>query len=510
MEITDISNRYEYIKNRNVNCFLVNHDLLFKFFNQKIAIDPVLRDASNHDKYALSLKILLNYLAFEYANCPLFLDSDFYYRDNRLEKIKGNIRMCQQSYIEIADQLGDILKTLEDLKLCGDNPLLENIEKNIGYNDAALMLINPDHSQAVLEMCEDFGIGIKVSSPNTSGIIPSQKGIFCGCAKFFPAHTFWSPEFKELHLVRFAWFFDYIRSHHQIHGQAINSSPPALVIKKKDAVPVQVFEKPIELTDPAKDFDISMLGRYRSKDQDQGSFDNVEAKVVVLRGGKFVFLPADDDYKHHCITNLDVLDRGPPAVKKIAISEFNQYTAILLRERERGDYVADIANTILGSRAELFRSHQHQWKNALREQINSVGITELSKELSRAGCKTAASYQNLRNWASARFIRPHDSDDFNCLLKFLGLENEAPALIRSMGKIRAAHRAAGHRISQQLRQLAQNDNNLKGILTDGYRIYRTEGGGKLGVYIFDRVLDEKISVSYADTGGVKNLEAVYG
>lgn len=510
MEITDISNRYEYIKNRNINCFLVNHDLLFKFFNQKIAIDPVLREASSHDKYVLSLKVLLNYLAFEYANCPLFLDSDFYYRDSRLEKIRSHIRMCQQSYVSIADQLDGILKTLEELKQCGDNPLLENIEKNIGYNDAALMLINPDHSQAVLEMCEDFGIGIKVSSPNTSGLIPSQKGIFCGCAKFFPAHTFWSPEFQELNLVRFAWFYDHIRSYPQIHGQAITSSPPALIIQKKDAVPVQQVEQPIELNDPAKDFDISMLSRYRSKDHEQGSFDNVEAKVVVLRGGKFVFLPADDDYKHHCMTNLDALDRGVPAVKKIPISEFNEYTAVLLRERERGDYLTDIANTILGSRADLFRTHQQQWKNALRERINSVGITDLSKELARAGCKTAASYQNLRNWASARFIRPHDNDDFVCLLKFLGLENETPTLIKSMGRIRAAHRAAGHRISQQLRQLAQNDNNLKGILTDGYRLYRTEGGGKLGVYIFDRVLDEKISVSYADTGGVKNLETVYG
>lgn len=502
-----ISERYQHMKKRDISCFLVSHDLLSRFFQQKTALDSGLRAASEYDKFALSLKTLLGYLAYEYANCPLLLSYNYYYREGRLDKIHEHARRCSQSHPSLEEKITPLLESIRLLQSCDDNPLLEGIEKSIGFENATLNLVNPDHTQAVMEMCSDYGIQVNISSPNAPSDTFSQKGIFCGYAKFFPAHSFWAPEYQEIYLIRYSWFHDAIRPIPQVHGQSNTIKAPEFVIKRKDFVAVETPE--FMLDNPAQDFDIEMLSRYRSDNSDRNSFDDIEAKVVTLRGGKFVLLPAGEDYKHHCIAELDSLDGRSPTVKKMPISSFNKYTAILLRERVKGDYVVEIANNLLGAHASSARVHQQQWKNPLRNLIDDLGISAVSKSLRDAGCRTAVT-SNLRNWASPRFIRPDDENDFICLLKHFGLEDSIAVIVKSMNRLRAAHRRAGHEVNKQLMRLAQSDSSLQNILTDGYRIYKTEQGERLGVYIFEKILDKTIHVHYTETGTVRNVEELYG
>ena len=75
--IAKIGARYENLKSRSVACYLIDHDILSLFFQEKGAVDPQLKVAAENDKHALSLKVLLNYLAFEYANCPLPLSHPY-------------------------------------------------------------------------------------------------------------------------------------------------------------------------------------------------------------------------------------------------------------------------------------------------------------------------------------------------------------------------------------------------------------------------------------------------
>ncbi len=506
--VSDINSRYEKLKSRNVECYLTFHNELFSFFQQKFRLDSFLREAGEHDRYAENLRMLLNYLAFEYANCPLFLNSPYFYRDERMEKIKSNASKVIQSYPGQSEILEGILELIGSLEVCQDNPLLEKIEERIGFKDACLVLINPDCTQAVVEMCENYGVNICINPANSIPENSYTKGIYCGCAKYFPLHSFWAPMYKELYSVRYVWFLDYIKPVQEIYGQAVPMIAPTLQIKEKPPLPVSKEDyTEIELDDPVSNFTTEMFQQYKSNYTDN-SYEDAECRIVILRKGKFVFLPADENYTHHCLLNLD----KEPAAKKVLIAEFDENTAILLRERGGGDYVAETANKIMGERTDELRNSQSQWKTALRIVINSIGIAEVSYFLSREGCSTASSHQNLRNWVAPGLIRPDSDNDFRILLQYLDLGDQADEIIKRMNLIRRAHRRAGHQISRELRGLIENDKNLNSIFDDGYKIYSAEGdsGGKLGVYMFKSVLDETLTVPYVEVGKLKNIEALYG
>lgn len=237
ISISEINSRYENLKSRNVECYLTSHDKLFAFFQHKFRLDSFLREAGEHDRYAENARMLLNYLAFEYANCPLFLNSPYFYRDGRIEKIKNNANKVIQSYPGQAEALEDILGSIELLESCQDNPLLEKIEERIGFKDACLVLINPDCTQAVVEMCEDYGVKICINAANSIPEKPYTKGIYCGCAKYFPPHSFWAPMYKELYSVRYAWFPDYIRPVQEVFGQVVPVTVPTFRIHEKPSLP---------------------------------------------------------------------------------------------------------------------------------------------------------------------------------------------------------------------------------------------------------------------------------
>lgn len=501
--IAKIGARYENLKSRNVACYLIDHDILSLFFQEKGAVDPQLKAAAENDKYALSLKVLLNYLAFEYANCPLPLSHPYYYRDGRAEKISHLLDLLSEAYPIQAPKLQAIKGAIKMLRGCDDNPLLENIENTVGFNDATLILINPDYTHAVSDMCESYGIDLKINVPGAENL-STKKGVFCGCAKYFPQHVFWAPEYPELYLIRYAWFHDYIRPFNEPHGQISKPKVPSPAIHQR---PPTYYEEPESgAAAPADDINLALFEQYTDRVSADVSADIIEAKVVILKGGKFVFLPAEESYSHHCLVNLD----GDPIPKKLQISAFDENTAILLKERGEGDYVVEMADQVLRGKAQYFRAQQQKWKKALRDTVDAWGINTVSEVLKNSGCATAHIY-NLRNWLSPRHIRPESDADFTRLLQYVELGNEAKELIKCMDIIRSAHVTGGHRISEQLRTLIQQDGNLKSILTDGYRIYRLgDNGRKLGVYIFDQVLSKTVIVGYAEIGQLKSVEALYG
>jgi hypothetical protein len=503
--IDKINQRYENLGSRKVECYLIGHDCLFSFFQEKSSLDPHLKEAGESDRYANSLRVRLNYLAFEYANCPLPLNAPYFYREGRMEKIKASAEKIVEDYPTWSEKLQNILNAVEILRSCEDNPLLEKIEQSIGFEDTTLILINPDYTHALMEMADSYGIQIKVNAANTPLDAESTKGVFCGCAKYFPQHSFWAPVHKELHLARYTWFPDYLKDSQEVLGTLVPVTAPELVVKEKAPVPQKETMEEIELDDPAADFNTELFERYKGGYSGEGHFEDVESKIVILRGGKFVFLPADDNYRHHCLVNLD----KDPTVKKVTTSDFDENTAILLRERESEDYVVEVANMFMRDKAEAYRKQQRRWKEALRSTIDAFGTSAVSNFLKKEGCSTAT-YQNLRNWASQRSIRPKKDEDFICLLNYLDLDNEAPEIMGIMDIINRSHIKAGHWISRKLRDLVKNDKNLKSIFADGYRIYKGDTGGKLGVYMFKRALDSTLSIPYTEVGKLKNIEELHG
>lgn len=501
--IAKIETRYKHLKIRDVTCYLIDHDILSLFFQEKAAINHQLKAAAESDRHALSLNVLLNYLAFEYANCPLLLSHPYYYRDGRADKINRLLDLLSGVYPIQATKFQAVKGTIEMLRGCDDNPLLENFESTVGFSDATLILINPDFTLAVSEMCESYGIDLKINVPGAENL-STRKGVFCGCAKHLPQHVFWAPEYPELYLIRYAWLHDYIRPFNEPYGQIKKPKVPFLAIRQKPSTYFEEMES--DAASPLDDLNPSLFEQYTDRVSANLNADIVEAKVVILKGGKFVFLPAEDSYTHHCLVNLD----NTPTPKKLQIAAFDEHTAILLNERGEGDYMVEMADQVMRGKAQHFRLQQQKWKKALRNTIDAWEMNAVSEALKSAGCASAHTY-NLRNWLSPRQIRPESDADFTCLLHYIGLGNEAKELIRCMNIIRSAHVTAGHRISEQLHTLVQQDSNLKSILTDGYRIYRLgDGVRKLGVYVFDQVLPKTVIVGYAEVGRLKSVEALYG
>src|SRR5262249_28967810 len=154
-----------------------------------------------------------------------------------------------------------------------------------------------------------------------------------------------------LYLIRYAWFHDYIKPFREPHGQLRKSTAPSSAVRQQ---PPSSYEEPeIDTAMPTEDFDIKMFEQYTERVSSEPNAEIIEAKVVILKGGKFVFLPAEDSYTHYCLVNLD--SEGKPSSKKLKVSEFDQHTAVLLKERGEGDYVVEVANQLLRDKASYFR-----------------------------------------------------------------------------------------------------------------------------------------------------------
>jgi hypothetical protein len=123
---------------------------------------------------------------------------------------------------------------------------------------------------------------------------------------------------------------------------------------------------------------------------------------------------------------------------------------LLLRTSGGGDYiVAEADRHFLKGRAAELRKAQQHWKALLRQEVQKDGLLGVSLRLIDLGSSSAEEI-NVRNYMWPRSIRTRAPEDFQAIMRLVGLGENWRAYWDMMGEIDHAHRLAGHRIRRQL------------------------------------------------------------
>ncbi len=187
--------------------------------------------------------------------------------------------------------------------------------------------------------------------------------------------------------------------------------------------------------------------------------------------------------------NLDDQDR----IDQVRVRDIGIGSAIVLRREGGGkDFIADVADALMGETAVELRTAQKRWKTVLRETVRKLGgVPNVEDTLRRRGIRA----KNVRYWMSPENIRTQSRDDFRILMNLIGIE-EPDILWQQMGRIDRAHRKAGARIRDMLLEEVRNA-DLSTLEGDGFMDFElpTEGAGTLTAFRVEGKAPDKELVS---------------
>jgi len=233
---------------------------------------------------------------------------------------------------------------------------------------------------------------------------------------------------------------------------------------------------------------IEVVQQLTSPRSDANALDVIDARVALLANSYVVLLDANPSTTELIID----LDTDDSPVQRVAVQEVHAGTFVLLRTDGGGDYVVTIADQILAQRAAMLRTRQRRWKDLLRGEVRRSDLVTVACQLLDLG-STRADEQNVRNWMSYRSISTQALEDFDAIMKLVGLESESEQYWQSMKEIRRAHQRAGQRIRKLLLARVRNA-DLDELERTGILEFSLDevDGGTLTAFRVERLLRETV------------------
>lgn len=227
--------------------------------------------------------------------------------------------------------------------------------------------------------------------------------------------------------------------------------------------------------------------------------DLVDAVFVSLEGDHAVFLDSDED---SWAIVIDLRADEASRVRRVRpASKLDRGMFLLLRtEGGSSDYIAPVADRILGGNSRAARDAQKLWKQRLRSKVELHGAQRVETDLQRLGV-AIADYQNIRNWMSYTHIRTKSRSDFDAILQYTGLEAQSQEIWDHMSRIRAAHVTAGQQIRRLLlEQVTRADlRQLQKLGMMGFEL-PSKASGSLTAYRVEAVSSEAYTVPTSHLG----------
>lgn len=251
---------------------------------------------------------------------------------------------------------------------------------NVGEYPAALVLPNSDRGDAV----EAFWAGLwdpsavhVVAPTQLRGPASFQHAVMVGPSRWFPDHVFAAPRAQYLSTVGYGF----------VSG---NGPPDALLLGEPAPTPLpwvhvggswsspgvdalapscssSHVNEPLDWQDilPRIDWDAIVaslpVGGTISPEGLSYLESDVPARLLLLQAGLAVFLECEGGRA----IIVDPEHGEQPRVTRIAVEDITPGMFVLLRTSGGGDYIAPLADEILGERAPYARRIQGNWKRAL-------------------------------------------------------------------------------------------------------------------------------------------------
>jgi hypothetical protein len=422
--------------------------------------------------------------------------------------------------------LSGIVIGLTQLLLETSSPLIEPLETLCQqHGTLSVILRNPRMNKEVA----NFFAGSRtlqnvkvVSASQLRGSHHCAVLVAIGPCGWFPEYVFSAPRAAAVHVVSYRWIRDgwkpgplFLHNEdttlHTSSGHSIGTMPRISggVSPHESYVSAAEDLHPPDLLPP-----LPVFGRGGSPygDPNLDTADElIRARLCHISGGRAVFIAADDGASSLIIDTSEI---GRAAVRRVRVDALEQGLCLLLRTAGGGDFIAPLADRILGALADQRRFEQVEWKARLIRtaiaRFGSVSRRELSSLVSadlHAQNLSQARPANVHYWMSSKCIRPRRSEDFAAILKFAGLEERTQELWSAMGAIDRAHRQAGHLIRRMLMQKIAGT-SLEPLERDGEMDFELgdQGGGSISAYQITDIVAQEYDVPADRIGVLLDLE----
>jgi hypothetical protein len=372
-----------------------------------------------------------------------------------LRQVSALVRRWEAYYPGSGELAQALLRQYQELSALRESPLLGEVRAllaEMAPRNTALAVRDSHlvpHTEAVLQG-EAWSRSIEVVVPQLLRSPARYDAlVLIGPASWFPDAVLSSPRSRHIHVVHYDWAPDEWRARLLLSGGVAERTAPVAPAPTADVEPdAWSIDAPI----PEPDWDAviqgSSAGELPSAEQ-----QDVDARLYSLDEGCFTFLDASDSATAFVIDLQSQVDDDsgtvPSVLRHVPAADVRPGMFLVLRTRGGGDYIAPLADILLGDRAQEYRDAQAQWKGALRQAVDQHGMDAICGRLAELGARLG-SEGNVRNWMSSDSIRPRYSEDFSSVLRLIGMDADARRFFRAAAAIRAAHRRAGFRIRQIL------------------------------------------------------------
>lgn len=432
-------------------------------------------------------------------------------------RLDRQVRLCEQLFPDAHENLANLVQQLEGLSAETDSPFIATLEQiHQQGGELGVVLRNPRMNQPVA----DF-FARTATLRNARVVSPSQLrgGHFCnmlaaiGPCRWFPEHVFSAPRAAAVHVISPRWIRDSWKpgpvflhnsdkSGRKNRSHRIGAMPKVSgETRPENQSPTDL--RPVDVLPPMPTFGGN---RRPFAGESGGNEETVPARLCHLIGQRAVFVAADDGSSSLVI---DTSETGHAAARRVPTSDLEPGQYLLLRTSGGGDYIAPLADRIMGDLAEKRRSQQSEWKQRLiseaTKRFGQVSRRELATRVSaelQSQNLSQARPANVHYWMSSKCIRPRKIEDFIAILTFAGLEERSQELWSAMGDIDRAHRRAGHAIRRMLLHKIATA-SLEPLERDGEMVFELgdEDGGSLSAFQITEIVAEDYEVP-ADRIGV--------
>jgi len=432
--------------------------------------ERALGEDAGSDYWKTFVRLLRRY-RFELSSCPLPPIYSGFDAARVLASLEVHLRQCHRLYQQHADGAHYVLDAAIRLSTLDTNPLLDAIVNTCGADDhqSALLIKEPRRRTATCEVLA----GTPAASIKVLGIhllreeSTYDRLIVLGSSAWFPAWVFSAPRAQGMDYICCSWMSSDWRpdfafastqsltlGKHTLGERSTSPSTGAPVVRQAVNDDTRLTAQEVL---PAVDWD-AISAQFERQSSPSSAHDDVVARLFLLEGDIAVFLEASDSAK---VMGIDLeeeaTDDGTNGRRFtwMLIHDIEPGIFVLLRASGGGDYLLPIADKFLGAGAERARERQRHWKSLLSDIATREGLLATSIRLLDLGA-VRAEENNLRNWLSARNIRPHDKADFDAIMKLTGLESLIPEYWKNTKAIRSAHLRAGFQIRRLLLKQAKN------------------------------------------------------
>jgi hypothetical protein len=396
-----------------------------------------------------------------------------------VQAVAPRLRRTRQFAPALASEAEALADVLEQLAACDDDPLGDAVRNAAAGSPFGVVLLVVD-GRSVAAVAEAFGDFYRVLTTPQLLRTKTARAVAIGPCSWFPPELIRAPRAERLSFAYFGWLRDRDPQTDLLVGSetsrsALRGAPPRSPSRIVAGEPAQE-----EAAHWIPAIEWHAIAQAARSNVDEGHGEPVPAQLLLLVSGDGVYLEAKEGAQAYVADLEDEI-----SVRQERISSLREGMFLIVRTAGEGDYIRELADSLLGETAPHLRELQTRWKEKLNEKVDRIGARAVGRRLTELGA-TRASEENVRRWASADNIRTQDPADFAAICELVGEPFEE--LWKAMSDIFAAHQQAGNEVrkllvdeirkadSAALLQLGWSDYDVEGIKGEGaLRVARIAG-----------------------------------